>query len=300
MPEMDFDDSFDMLARHPRSSLPPIPKDTGGSPVAEDVPHATQKVFKSYDFDFDNSNVLETAQKVLEKDGSQRPISYAPATVLDDDSFEIINSEAHCPMCGDPVDQNDLRQQGPMNTRMQERFCRSHRVKTAKDEWRIKGYPNIDWLRLDSRISKHHAFIKQLISGEDSYYRDVLSEKVKSGKDRSLKTMTSNLIPGYYGARGLKMMSENIMLNFTPLLRKRIVKDRLMSARGFTPYVQSVLVPELAVLLIMEDMDVDIEEARNILANSAGTGELLNEEIREVVKRRIDDSEESDCEFQDD
>jgi len=81
---------------------------------------------------------------------------------------------------------------------------------------------------------------------------------------------------------------------FTPVLKKRVVKDRLMAARGVTGFVQSVLVPEVAVSLIMEDMNVDVEEARSILTESKGMGELVNEEIKDVVSRSIADSEEEE------
>jgi uncharacterized membrane protein len=64
------------------------------------------------------------------------------------------------------------------------------------------------------------------------------------------------------------------------------VVDRLMAARGFTPYVEYVVVPEVAVKLIMEDMDVEDERAREIMTESLGVGELLSEEIRDVVKRK--------------
>ena len=84
------------------------------------------------------------------------------------------------------------------------------------------------------------------------------------------------------------------MRKFTPLLKKRLPHDPVMSARGFTAYVQSVLVPELVVRLIMEDMDVDVEKGREILADSVSAGELLNEEIKDVVTRKVVDSEGED------
>jgi hypothetical protein len=97
--------------------------------------------------------------------------------------------------------------------------------------------------------------------------------------------MNSNvtLTPGYYGTRGLRAMSENIMSKFSPLLRKIAVKDRLVSTRGVTGYVQTVLVPELAVRLIGEDMGVGEDGARQIMRESVGKEDLLNEEIEDVV-----------------
>jgi hypothetical protein len=95
-------------------------------------------------------------------------------------------------------------------------------------------------------------------------------------------------------------MSENIMHEFTALLKKKAVKDRRISSRGPTAFVQAVLVPEVAVLLIMEDMNVEVEEARDILEDSASVGELIHEEIRDVVKKRVEDSEDDEDEEFDD
>lgn len=47
---------------------------------------------------------------------------------------------------------------------------------------------------------------------------------------------------------------------------------------GVPDYVNAVLVPELAVMLIKEDMRVAEEVARDILRKSTRLGELLNEE----------------------
>jgi len=58
--------------------------------------------------------------------------------------------------------------------------------------------------------------------------------------------------------------------------------------------VQAVLVPELAVLLVKEDMGVDDEEARGILQESIEIGDLLNEEEEEVINGKVagDDSDD--------
>jgi len=213
-------------------------------------------------------------------------------TYEDDDLFMTNTQKARCPMCNKPVDPDDLRAFGDMNTRQQEKFCRSHQRKSAKEDWESHGYPEIDWENLDSRISTHHSFIKEVVKGAESHYRRALADIVKAGKDRNLMKMTSNLTPGYYGSRGLRAISENLMQKFSPLLKKMAIQDRLISARGPTAFVQSVLVPEVTVRLIMEDMKVEIEEARKILTDSVGVGELVHEEIRDVVMRHVEDSEE--------
>lgn len=205
-----------------------------------------------------------------------------------------LNQQAYCPMCNEPVDPVDLKEFGNMNTRAQEKFCRFHQQKTAQKSWDAQGYPAIDWGNLDDRIAKHYSLIRKVINGGGSYYRDLLEENVNAGKDRNPLKMTSNLTPGYYGGRGLRAMSENIMHEFTALIKQKAVKDRRISSRGPTAFVQSVLVPEVAVLLIMEDMNVGVDRAREILEDSSVFGELLHDEVRDVVDQRVEDSEDGD------
>jgi len=119
-----------------------------------------------------------------------------------------------------------------------------------------------------------------------------LEEKVKTGKERNLLKSTENLIPGYYGSRGLRVISENIMAAFTPLLKRMAIKDRLIAARGPTAFVQSVCVIEVATRLVQEDMGVNAERARELLGESAAIGELVNEEEREVIVEKAEDEEE--------
>ncbi len=49
------------------------------------------------------------------------------------------------------------------------------------------------------------------------------------------------------------------------------------------PYSQAVLVPELAVTLIKEDMNVDDESARQIMRESVDIGEKLNPAPNDTV-----------------
>lgn len=53
-------------------------------------------------------------------------------------------------------------------------------------------------------------------------------------------------------------------------------KDGLIAQGGVAAFIQTVLVPELGVRLIMEDMDVEEAEARIILDESREIGEKLN------------------------
>lgn len=85
------------------------------------------------------------------------------------------------------------------------------------------------------------------------------------------------------------------MSKFSPKLRRLAASDKLISSSGVTGYVQAVLVPELAVMLVKEDMSVeDDERAREILRESVEIGDLLNEEEDEVVQLPDRDKEEDD------
>jgi hypothetical protein len=72
---------------------------------------------------------------------------------------------------------------------------------------------------------------------------------------------------------------ERVLAEFGPELRRRAVSDGLIHASGLIYYVVTVLVPELAVMLIQEDMKVCDETARQILQLSAHLGETLHDGV---------------------
>ncbi|KAI2636044.1 RTC4-like domain-containing protein [Xylaria nigripes] len=207
------------------------------------------------------------------------------------DGLEIEEQEStkipRCPICHQEVDRELLEKHsthGKMNIKQQTAFCRLHKRKSAVDVGMNKGYPNIDWRILGDRCSAHQAFLQNILEGTQvSYYRNAMKDMVESGKNRTLLTSNDNFTPGYYGPRGLRVMTDFIMRTMSSVIRRRAVEDKLISARSYTGYVHIVLVPELAVRLIMEDMSVTEEQARDILTESAEIGELLHEEDRDII-----------------
>ena len=73
------------------------------------------------------------------------------------------------------------------------------------------------------------------------------------------------------------------MSRFSSKLRRLAASDKLISSGGVSRYVQAVLVPEMAVLLVMDDMNVDEDKARKALRDSVDLGNLLNEEEDEII-----------------
>ncbi|KAH6651073.1 RTC4-like domain-containing protein [Chaetomium tenue] len=213
--------------------------------------------------------------------------------------LEAANPTPLCPLCNKPVDQAQLDEFKASQPRMtvagMRRFCEQHRRRTARETWVQKGYPDIEWPGLDGRIARHYGFLRRILEGgEPCHHGDLFRDAVLAGRHRTLLQSDANLTPGYYGIRGLRAMTENLISEFAALLRRRSVEDRLIAARGHTMYLQAVLVPELAVRLIMEDMGVGVEEARTILTESSDIGELLNDEIPDVILDDDDDDDESD------
>lgn len=218
----------------------------------------------------------------------ERPL-YTDTTT--DKKANLAQDKAPCPMCNEPVDKqwlNDYSSGQRMSIARQAKFCHQHKKRSAKELWAARGYPEVDWEQLESRIGAHRAYLESLINGAESHFGERLREKVRAGKNRTLFTTDDYPVPGYYGLRGMSAMTESIVDSFSSLLRERAPLDRLISARGHTGYVQSVLVPELGVRLIKGDMGIaDDEEARRVMRESRPVGVILNDERGEprVVPR---------------
>ncbi|KAJ0121652.1 hypothetical protein J7T55_008819 [Diaporthe amygdali] len=209
---------------------------------------------------------------------------YTDATT--DKKAHLGADEAACPMCDEPVDKQWLSEYSKgqrMSISRQAKFCHLHKKRSAKKLWEAKGYPEVDWGQLEARIRSHRDYLESLINGAPSHFGEQLREKIRTGRNRTLFKTDDYPIPGYYGLRGMSAMTESIVDTFSSLLRERAPRDRLISARGHTGYVQAVLVPELGVRLIKEDMGIgDDGEARAVMRESQAVGVILNDEKGEA------------------
>jgi hypothetical protein len=66
------------------------------------------------------------------------------------------------------------------------------------------------------------------------------------------------------------------MPRFSVSVRRLALTDDLIQAVGVAGYTQSVLAPELAVLMVKDDMKVNDEDARQILRESMEIGNRIN------------------------
>jgi hypothetical protein len=219
---------------------------------------------------------------------SSSTLSHVDTESRDDDEAERTrNKNTKCPYCKGPVDEDLLSKYfrgNRMSIRQQRAFCMVHKKQDAREAWKARGYPDIDWDTLDSRCTKHHDFLEDILLGAPCHYGRKLADDIKSGRNRNIFKAEITFSPGYYGPRGFRAMQESIFNTFSTLLRERAVVDDLLAARGYSIYVQSVLAPELAARLVMDDMGVGEKKARDILSDSGWIGDLLNDEVEDTVE----------------
>jgi hypothetical protein len=99
-----------------------------------------------------------------------------------------------------------------MSIRLQEKFCQTHKARTADDLWLDRGYPNIDWSALKSRFGAHHGHIHAVLNGDytSPFYKQhakmVSSIKNRSATSAAVSGRFTGLRAGYYGTKGEKIM----------------------------------------------------------------------------------------------
>lgn len=89
---------------------------------------------------------------------------------------------------------------------------------------------------------------------------------------------------------------EFITRHFSQPLRRLAASDSLISSGGVSSYIQCVLVPEIAVMLVKQDMKIadDLgweEKARTIMQESRAVGDELCEELEDRVENLDDRGE---------
>lgn len=250
---------------------------------------------------------------------SSPPSSSVPQEELDKMEAYVaelkeIPEVTQCMLCKMPVNENvyaDFWYGKKTTVKNQTAFCTTHKRISANDEYECAGYPKIDWDALPRRIKKHRKELYRVLTNErGSRYRDRYEPIALTGKagairsrrkdrpqdgqdeDMSFVLDDCNTFPGYYGPRGRRSMTETIMKE----LRNEIKSctDAVVQTSGPAAFVQAVLVPEVAVLLIMEDCMVDNVEAEQIRENTYDMGLVLHEEIEDEVHVQDESDDENE------
>lgn len=213
---------------------------------------------------------------------------------------------AKCPICQAPVDRILLEEwQGSgsyMRIRKQMAFCEAHRRATACEEYAAREYPDIDFDALvgvpssspdensngngSGSVGRIERFRDELVAvvrrERPSAFRDAADAAAAKGEGRNLKTTSekdkalAGMSVGYYGPRGRRLMEGWVTKELADEIRLQAGRDRLIGFKTVSGFIQEVLVPELAMRLVAEDLDVGEARAREVLRESGEIGELVN------------------------
>ncbi|KAI9740976.1 MAG: hypothetical protein M1834_002687 [Cirrosporium novae-zelandiae] len=205
-------------------------------------------------------------------------------------------SQPCCPICNVEVDEEHLRNfniDRYSSVKNQSLFHKSHLQSEARQNWTKKGYPEIRWEDFEKRLKRFLPQVKELVDlKRDSFYRKAIESKPRARTRRAKELMAekgSNIFtPGYYGSRGKALMCDLLITTFSSNLQTAQSEDSLLKSLSVPIYVQEVLVPELTIILVKDDMNVDDEQARNILNESSELGDLLNAEVDDIVTGGVD------------
>lgn len=220
-------------------------------------------------------------------------------------------AKTNCDICGDEIElflKQDFEDQyvrgKALSYKWQQRFCRYHKAHKAKQLWKERGYPDIQWDDLPKRFRRHHQHLNAVLERKvPSNYREQLEDRVNSRSKTAAQALDAGngkrgASVGYYGPRGEKAMTEHVLSAFSDRLRDMAKRDRLIAAHGVSGgvsgYVQAVLVPELALRLVKEDLRVDSAEALNVVTESADLGELLSNAVDDKARRKEPEDEDMD------
>ncbi|KAL4929463.1 RTC4 family protein, partial [Aspergillus undulatus] len=307
--------SFSFAESHPPSSAPLFKSSVTSFEDKAESSEEEKKVFK-FPRKFDSKIPTPSPRDEIpdsNEDSSplSSPISYGSTSDVlmkdNDDSKEMeAPVEYRCPICKEPVEPEFLimfRAQPRQRIRDQFAFCESHKSSLVDEQWKEKGYPTIDWEKFDERIETHFDELEKLLVPESSsYYRNVLDTNLKSGKAKNFRLTLAGddlemISCGYYGTRGSGKMLESITHRFARKLRRLATEDHIVKQAGVVAYAQGVLVPELAIRLIKEDMDVDDDNARQIMRESIQLGQKVNPAENDVVPVVEEKDQDSESEF---
>ncbi len=218
-----------------------------------------------------------------------------------------------CGLCKAPVEIEDYWEfwkdkQDEKTVKNKTAFCNMHKVKSAQAQYKRAGYPMIVWKKLPKRIRKHRTQLLEILNNDrPSAHRDRYEPLALTGKAAAVPTRRKDLpksvqeelesyalddqstYPGYYGPRGRRLITEAVMT----VLKNEVKNcdDPVVQGSGPAAFVQAVIVPEAAVLLIMDDCKVGREEAERIREETYEMGILLHEEIEDQVEVRHSEDE---------
>ncbi|KAK9451269.1 RTC4-like domain-containing protein [Limtongia smithiae] len=212
--------------------------------------------------------------------------------------LESLRTLTKCPLCGEPLS-DDMREKFSglkHSLRRSYAICKYHQRVSVMRDAAGKNYPTyIDEHDLQSRAERVSEILPAIINGThpSAFLTAAEALTTSSHTGRRLDALQQleggqhTLLPGYYGVRGSSILLRVALAQSESLIRRAAKTQKWISKLSITGYAMSVLVPEMAVLLIMEDQHVDAEAAEKIRQDSVDFGRL-------VFPGTDDDDEEED------
>jgi len=109
-------------------------------------------------------------------------------------------SNAQCPICKRPISPELLRNFSKSSGISWEfLFCTGHKKNETRLVWKKKGYPEIDWPSLYTRIPQSFNYLEEVLNGTHCYFGDLVWRDIEAGKEPD--QIASDCSPGYYGPR---------------------------------------------------------------------------------------------------
>ncbi|CDH48516.1 hypothetical protein RO3G_09472 [Lichtheimia corymbifera JMRC:FSU:9682] len=203
----------------------------------------------------------------------------------------------------------------PVDSLEQHFFCRLHRAElVVRKEGRAKNYPEeIRFNDIQSRLERLRGELEKIIRQEKkSQFRDIaLKAYEEMGKNKARSTLgvmarVDNIMTGYYGSKGSGVIQDALSTMFlhTGMLTNAMTKPQLP-----LEYLQQVLVPEAALVLIRQDLyNADAkkrprarfptseelaqynEKAEQVLKDSTEFGKLVHMAENEIIADFSDQS----------
>ncbi|KAF2705391.1 hypothetical protein K504DRAFT_460641 [Pleomassaria siparia CBS 279.74] len=221
---------------------------------------------------------------------------------LDELPAETEDANKRCPVCEETVDSNyydEFWVDKVRNVHHQTLFCKEHKKREAWEDYRQKGYPEMDWTTFPDKIRMYHPRLKAVLQNKrPSHYRDIHAQRLADREERTVrKLLDSDAIfeatTGYYGSRGKRAMMETITSQLGSVIRNCAKRDPVVAFNGIANFVQHVLVPELTVWMVMDDKAVSEAKAKEIVQESGALGEVVNEEVDDKVDYLTSEDDDS-------
>ncbi|KAK4055865.1 hypothetical protein OIO90_003121 [Microbotryomycetes sp. JL221] len=164
-------------------------------------------------------------------------------------------------------------------------FCRLHDDEAIViPEGRARGWPReMDWNEVAERVSGLRPQLSDIILNPDgSHYFSVAKEEWLAKGARKIKTVTGEFDtfemeqPGYYGSRGREIISQQLISMFCEPTDPFITPSKIAPVDKDW-YIRRVLIPETAILLIVQDQpDIKThEDARALCEASRAYGRAM-------------------------